>query len=235
MFYLHRRFKMAEMFNWITTALISIGTSGAIIYFIAKQLSKLWIEKTLLKDRQKYIGELEGIKQEYQKELTALQYEFDESNHISITQYDKEFQIYQEIWRELINNQKDVDRLFKQAENLPDDHEEYKQFLLDKHSDFAKSFNAFSICMSEHAPFYSEDIKSKLEEYKTVCFEQGINFSTYFINPINNKSFQGFKIGDIKDPDQYKDAYINNPRKIGELATEVEQSIREHLASLKIE
>ena len=109
-----------EVYKVISTVLISAGGTGAFIWYISKALSKSMFDrymeevkhnhdkklesirnqyqKEIEETKNQYEKELEEIKQEYNKELTYLTTRFDIIKFMSNTQYEKEFQIYIELF-----------------------------------------------------------------------------------------------------------------------------------------
>ena len=128
---------MAEII--ITAILTSASVSGICAY-----LGKAWLEKHLLKQ-----------KNNYDTKLKEIQSDLDKKNHVHRVQFEKEFQIYQEIWELVVKIQKSIFLL-----NSCDD-EDRKADLLEA---INENHNCFFDYYHGNKPFYPEEIHKSLNK-----------------------------------------------------------------------
>lgn len=138
---------MPEPITITISALLS-----AAISVISACLGKLWINKKLASQ-----------KAENEAKIRNLQAELDKGTHVHRVQFEKEFQIYQEIWSYLVSLEQSALTL------MPLKRETHNRELeLDgkkkKLNDFKTCYKNFSAAYKNNQPFYEEEIYNILKK-----------------------------------------------------------------------
>ena len=137
---------MLELFG--IPALVSALVSGVILLF-----GRFWVEKKL-------------------SEQNA---SLDKSKHVHRVQFEKEFQIYQEIWAllvELKHSTESLRPMFDQH-NPNEDKETRKRKRLQQ---FGESYNNFLKSYLNNQPFYAQDVFDCLSKIKTTARHEAIDY-----------------------------------------------------------
>lgn len=235
---------MENFWNYLSVSLISGGTGATVIFGLSKWLGGVWSNRILENERQKnreaieknkqeFQKEIEGVKEEFQKEFSKIDKLNEKAIYISKTQYDKEFEIYQDIWSKLYQCTKGTLALCVMIEDVPTDEDAKDRYYIDKYNNFSKKINEFEDAINKFLPFYKEDFGVKFNKLKEYCGQVGIIFKIYNIDVKHNESFKACR--DFTMPeDQTKEFYEILPKKISEIQKEIANDIREYLYSLQI-
>ena len=168
-------------------------------------LGKIWLEKQL----QSQITDNEA-------KLKSIQAELDKSNHVHRIQFEKEFQIYEEIWSKLLElrNKTLSLRPVMDTYNPNETEEDRKKRRLD---DFSEAVNEFTKIFHTQQPFYPQEIFDYLAEIRTITFKEAI----------------GYKNKNIDRDDYWEEVERNHDRILENIET-VLKLIRQRIGSLKI-
>ncbi len=154
------------VFKIVALALLSVGSAGAIIFFLSSWLGKIWANRILEQDKAKYNREIEGLKNEFNRELEYYKGQIELSKQ-ALSRYSKhQFNLYRELWTSLSElkisadtlwNKVDIDSvvdfiakirmarkdLYKNALLIEEIHEKELEELLNKFSNY--SIGKFSL------------------------------------------------------------------------------------------
>ncbi|HKM93618.1 MAG TPA: hypothetical protein VJY41_08205 [Prolixibacteraceae bacterium] len=90
-----------EIWDWLATILIVLGSAGGIILALSKWIGGILANKLLESDKAKYQRELENLKSKYQKELESKKNELEKSKALFVRFSEHQFGIYNELWKSL--------------------------------------------------------------------------------------------------------------------------------------
>jgi hypothetical protein len=105
-----------EIMEWLAAIIVSIGGAGAILIALSKWFGNVFANKLLEKDKAKYQGELEGLKQKYSKELETKKNELEKSKAQFLRYSEHQFGIYNELWKSLCELKFIGEELWEQPE-----------------------------------------------------------------------------------------------------------------------
>ena len=124
-----------------------------------------------------YFGNLrlERYKSDLQLANAKIQSLSDTSSHISKTQFDKEFTIYQEIWVLLVDLRSKTLSLRPVMDSV-DPNESEDERTQRRLKDFGESFNGFRDSIENNKPFYGHVVYEALNEVFGFCYEESIDY-----------------------------------------------------------
>lgn len=141
----------------------------------------------------------------------------DTSSHVSKTQFDKEFSIYQEIWIHLVDLRAKTLSLRPVMDHvdLSESEDERTQRRL---KDFAESFYAFRDSIENNRPFYAHIVYESLNDVFGLCYEESIDYQ-------------------YKDPGWRKDYWEKSRENNKKIVSAIDvccEKIRERIGSLAV-
>ncbi|MGO2511784.1 hypothetical protein [Marinomonas polaris] len=124
-----------------------------------------------------YFGNLrlEKYKSELQLANAKIKSLTDTSSHISKTQFDKEFTIYQEIWVLLVDLRSKTLTLRPVMDSV-DPNESEDDRIQRRLKDFGESFNAFRNGIENNKPFYAHAVYEALNNVFGLCYEECVDY-----------------------------------------------------------
>lgn len=105
-----------EIFAIGAAIIVSLGGAGAIILGISKWLGDFIATRLINKYKFKHDRELEGIKSKYTHELELIKSELDKSKQKFLKYSDKQFDLYNSLWKVLWAIKKKTDDLWEHAD-----------------------------------------------------------------------------------------------------------------------
>lgn len=141
--------------------LATLGGTSSILLGLVAYFGKLRLET--------YKADLDATKERLRASL-------ENSTHVTKIQFDKEFSIYHEIWKCLVDLKKSTLSLNPSAAELfPDaDNEESRTRRL---QNFMNALEPFSDSIEKNKPFYSKEVYDSLFKIFQFCFFEGIHKS----------------------------------------------------------
>jgi hypothetical protein len=104
---------------------------------------------------------LENIKAEHQKELEGYKARLEQAKHISRVQFEKEFLIYGEVWKGLVDYQNAVLKLYSpNDQHIPLTAEKAKR----RNESYDTSHKIFADMVHSNKPFYANEVYSLLRQ-----------------------------------------------------------------------
>lgn len=153
----------------VSGIMISIGGASGIIIGVSKWLSKLIADKQLIKLEQKSDLQLEKYKNELNIELIKLQTINQKMLNITNVINQKEYEIYIDLWDNLILCIQQVLMLYPILERVPTEESAKKAFQKQKYDRTEPVFNKFVTDIEKYAPFYKKDIYDNLILIESDC------------------------------------------------------------------
>jgi hypothetical protein len=181
---------MDELFKIIGAVITGLGGSSVIIIGLSSWLGKIWANRIFEKERSKYEIDLEDYKKEINKEMQKLRTYDEKALHMSKIQYDKEFEIYQDIWKAQIDCFIASNFLFPKEENI----EYTPNQRSTKLSEYIDTLNKYLRVIQYSAPFYKEDFFGDFQDIFKICSTIADRYRlVYYANPkqtIAKKDYQ---------------------------------------------
>ena len=202
---------MWEFLKNIFAIYIAIGVF--ILNFIASAgILKFYFDKKLA-----------AQKEEADKKITELNGRIERGNYIHKAQFEKEFNIYVEIWEKLFKAKVSTTSLYPKHDKLPLNLEEREDEYARRYNKFAKDYNDFSEVIIKYMPFYNEIIYNKLIRIRNILHEEGF----YFNEVIVEKNLEhGLYLFFMQDPSKEK--------QLESLIDETSKLIQNHIKELTI-
>lgn len=152
----------------VALVILSAGGIGGVIWYVSKGLSKMLFEKYMENIKHKYDKELEEIKHSYELELNKIKAKLDNITYISNLQYEKEFQIYIEVFEKIYTVIENARKLYYST---------YKNnFSKDVFFDLSNSVNEYSCLVMRYKPFIDCEIWIALEDINKYLRECILSF-----------------------------------------------------------
>jgi len=107
---------MFQIFEWIAAITITLGGSSVIIIALSKWFGGVMANKLLEKDKAKYLQELEEIKANFQLQLESQKLEIEKSKSLFLRYSEHQFNLYNDLWKQLCELKFVVEELWKQVE-----------------------------------------------------------------------------------------------------------------------
>ena len=225
---------MENVFAIIGAVIGGLGGASVIILGLSSWLGKVWANSIFEKEKVKYAKELEGYKGDINKEILRLKTLDEKTLHITKIQYQKEFEIYQEIWRALVEVVWATTDLFPIYEEAPTNEIELEEFNKIKYEKYVDKYNKFFNNIRFNAPFYQEEFYIALENIRVKCEKMGDIFKDRNIVVKYSDTFAMGK--DVKiEADEKMQLYITLIKEIRKLQGSIEIGIRDYLKKLRVE
>ena len=124
-----------------------------------------------------YLGKnrLEAFKSRLQQTESKLKGLLDHAIHVTKTQFDKEFSIYQQIWASLVPLRVSTLSLRPMMDHF-DPNEPEKDRMHRRLKDFSDSFTIYRDLVEQHKPFYSPEVYAALAKITQLCYEESIDY-----------------------------------------------------------
>ena len=224
---------MKEAFELASAIIIGLGGGGAIVFKFSEWLGNIWASRMFENERAKHEKDIEQLKLEINKELERINAINDKALHISKSQYDNEYRIYQEIWGRMYECILLSKNLYPIHENKLTDPEKEEERKMEKYSKYVDAFNEYSKTIDKYAPFYREDFYDIFINIRRICSDVG---SLFKMNEFEVKYSETFALcrDEYISPEERRWVYIDFPKEVEEIRTKLQKDIREYLLSLQL-
>jgi len=145
------------------------------------------------------------------RKIEDLKSKYSRQQFIHKLQFEKEFEIYLKLWKELVDFRISTERLIKSVEMIPENMTE-KEYKKKKLEALHKHFQTLHDTVKKHKPFYSEEVFKDVQEIKDIAVTQ----------------LRFFHFPDQDTLKHYKDAE-DRIGKINSIADRIEKSIRDRI------
>lgn len=153
-----------------------LGWSVGVSAIVTVAISALWaISFNRIKEGQKaeFQKQLNEQQAKFDKQLEILKAKNEKCNYISKTQFDAEFKIYQELSKYSFEMLLNISRLYPMGiDYLPEDKVEQNSVFKDRYKDAESSLIFFQNKLFQYAPFISENLYKKFDEFRIECKKQ---------------------------------------------------------------
>lgn len=223
------------IFQVIASVLLSIGGGGAIVFGLSSFLAKVWANRILEAEKAAHAEEIQKFKQKLDVELAAIKASNDKAVYITKSQYDKEFEIYMNIWECFIELRFATERLYPEGvENSPTDDDALKKFNDKKMDDFSKAYDKFIVLIRKFGPFYKKEFYDEFEEIREICYKVFRIFKRYNFDKYNNTTYTLVKDTMNITPKESDYVYDESHKLIKENHDYMLEVIREYLLNLQV-
>jgi hypothetical protein len=223
---------MKEIFKIVSAVLISIGGGGAIVFALSSWLGKVWANRILEKEKKEHQLEIENYKSQLSISLNKINSINERTLHISKVQYDKEFDIYQDIWEKLHDCIVDTLNLYPIFENVPTNDGEKEQWAKKKYDNFIKKYNLYSRTIDKYAPFYRYDFYENFISIRNNCLRMGNIFQLYNFDVKYSMTYAMVRDKQITQKES-EEVYTKIPKELEERKKELQTKIHEYLKNLQ--
>jgi hypothetical protein len=118
---------------------------------------------------------LEAYKSELEATNNRLNHLAEASIHVSKTQFDTEFQIYQQVWKKLVTLRQRTLSMRPVADSIePNESDEDR--MRKRLSEFQSAYNSFIDTTEGEKPFYAPCVYKSLKEINLLCYEEAIDY-----------------------------------------------------------
>lgn len=140
----------SEVFQVAAAAIASVGVGGGFVCALSSWLGRVWASRILEQDRAKYQERLDALRREGEIVLERLRTAGAKDIFVHRVQFEKEFQIYGELWDHLITLGRAAAK-FRALRNAPDPGATADQEL----AELRDAYNAYSDLVYRRRPFYA--------------------------------------------------------------------------------
>jgi hypothetical protein len=181
--------------------LVTATLSNGLLTNILKSMYDRDTQKEMLSLNRELQKEISDDNKKVQNELIKLTKKLEASNIVHKVQFEKEFNIYVEIWEKLFKAKVSTTSLYPKHDKLPLNLEEREDEYARRYNKFAKDYNDFSEVIIKYMPFYNEIIYNKLIRIRNILHEEGF----YFNEVIVEKNLEhGLYLFFMQDPSKVK-------------------------------
>jgi hypothetical protein len=225
---------MDDIFKILGAILVGLGGSSVIILGLSSWLGKIWAERIFQKEKHKYDIEFQNYMYNIDKEMQRLKTIDEKALYITKIQYEKEFEIYQNIWKALNECVRVTKNLYPKYEDSPTNEAELEEYNNKKYKAYVEKFNNFSNIISSNAPFYQESFYNNLISLRIKCNQFGDIFKTYVFDVKYSETFRMCR--DLKiSKEEWNEVYVTLPEEIDEMEYKLQNDIRQYLHKLRVE
>lgn len=124
-----------------------------------------------------YLGKtrLEAFKSQLQQTESKLKGLLERAVHVTKTQFDKEFSIYQQIWASLVPLRAATLSLRPMLDHI-DPNESEENRMRQRLTEFSGAFAAFRDLVEQHKPFYAPEVYTSLANILQLCYGEAIDY-----------------------------------------------------------
>ena len=157
---------ITEIIQISTAIIISLGGSSLILIGLSSWLAKVWANRIMQDEKSKHDRELANLREELRGRVEKRVY-------IYKIQYEKEFEIYQELWATLIPLYQKTTLLRPIIDNYDPKEDERMRRRLEE---FRKSFIPLQEVVQKQRPFYAPEIFNALNKIMMICHKESIEY-----------------------------------------------------------
>jgi tetratricopeptide (TPR) repeat protein len=147
---------------------LKLIVSGGIGGVIVACIGKLIVDRKLQMQKADIDSNLQKQKVEYDKQVESLRSKLQKKNTVHKLQFEKEFQLYGEPWKALVNVRKTVVITPFLDNNMPKDKAHYDVYK-GRFENAVDAFNKAKNLFEDHRPFYHDDVSKITKELLSQC------------------------------------------------------------------
>ncbi|ELY4673573.1 hypothetical protein SM021_004233 [Cronobacter muytjensii] len=200
--------------KWMYDFLNILGGISFITVSVVGYLGKLYFERYKRKQDEK----IKNLQSRLDLTNAEFKSQFEKINHVSKSQFDKEFAIYHEIWACIFGVANSVSKLRPVLDRYaPDESREVRRERRLK--TFYDNYNPLVVAMESNRPFYFEDVYKLVCEYRDLCRKEALEYQHE---------------DDYPHPKKYWESHQENMRLIKDCMEKCSEAIRDRIYSLTI-
>jgi hypothetical protein len=169
-----------DVIKIVLTAIASFGGGGAIVWAFSGWLGKLWANRLMQSEKEKFEREMSVRRSQFEKELEELKNQYRKKEFVHRIQFEKEFQIYVELWDALIKVHNTAVRLrpvFKPATGRTE-----VEWYNDALKEFGEAYQGYATVLHSHKPFIAKEVYDGCVSIRDIAHKEGTEF-TYLSPP----------------------------------------------------
>lgn len=210
----------------VFAAIASVGGAGIIIVFCVRLASNRLSEAMLKKYQSHLNKDLEHYKSTLSQEVEKYRMKLNDLTFVTQRQFDTEFVAYQALFDSLYDFSVHTSNLYPFIDQVPSDDEEKKAMYKTRYEDYCNAFNCFSETLEKNAPFIPKENYKLFSDLRSQAYTIGCMYPEVRIDI--NPSFE------LDNRTIARDNY-KNTRQFNEDIDAAKDTIREYLATLKVE
>lgn len=181
----------ASAFQLAASILVSLGGGGAIVWAMSSWFGKIWAERILESDRNKYSTEMEVLRADYaraleehknqlEKTIRVRQAELDKAVFVTRVHFETEFEALKHVFAKLAELRLQMSGLRPSFSVVPasDTREAKSKRLHEALSKFTDAYNEFVSISENLSPFYPTDIFQEFEKCRHAASVEITHIST---------------------------------------------------------
>lgn len=152
-----------QIFEIAGAIILSVGGAGAVLLGLSSYVGKIWAQRILAQDRQKYETELEALKSRFEASNRELQGEIDKTIHIHRLHFETEFGALRSVWEKMAKMRRMMSSLrpmFSAGPVLSEEEESAQ--MQQRFSVFTDAFSDAINCVDDHRPFLTEELHTTI-------------------------------------------------------------------------
>lgn len=224
---------MIQIFELIGAVLFSLGGGGVIVFALSSWLGKVWANRILEKEKKEHQLEIENYKSKLALELNNFNSLNEKALHITNIQYDKEFEIYQNIWEKLFDCIIATLTLYPALEDVPTAEVEKQKWIDKKYNNYCEKLNLYTRTINRYAPFYEGNFYNSFVEVRDSCSKMGRIFKRYNYDVKYSMTCAWTRDASMT-PEEREDVFTNIPKALENKENELQSSIHEYLKKLQV-
>lgn len=185
-----------EILSIGTTILVSLGGASAIILGFSNWLGKIWAEKLMLNEKNKYEKEIQEINNKFQEKLELIRKESGKEVYVHSLQFEKEFEIYKSLWGNLVELINAASALRPEVECIYKDEPEGERKERKLHR-LNEAYKKFYTDVFYSRPFYPNEIFLASEKIISISLAEKTGFQIF--DPDKKPSYYDDAIKNIEE------------------------------------
>lgn len=199
-----------EIFEIAGAIIVSFGGASVVLFALSSFMGKILATRIMNKEKAKYEKDLEELR-------FKLQQQVEKGVHIYKFQFEKEYKIYEEIWKKL-NALKQSALALRPVADITIEGESPEERKKKRSKALGDALVNFMKITDEHSPFYSKEIFVKARELSNMCYKEAIEY----------------QYGDEGNREYWHKAVKNSENILG-LIDVIENAIRERISNVSIQ
>lgn len=221
-----------EVFAIVTSIIVSFGGASGIVLGFSSWFGKIWANKLMENEKAKHNKEIEELKAELQDNINKSSALNDKYLHVSKSQYDNEYRIYQEIWEVLNDLTISADSLLHNIRDEDIVGTDLITYLNQRIEEYNYLDKRFTKIIDQYAPFYKSDFFHQFYNLKIYGTIISVYYKKYGLNPDNYTENPRQLTEGITANEKLN--IINKSGEMMELKYKLIEEIRDYLYSLQL-
>ncbi|TMO44282.1 hypothetical protein [Pseudoalteromonas ruthenica] len=124
-----------------------------------------------------YFGktQLERLKKKLEANNLAVKSKLEQGVHVTKSRFDREFEIYQELWASLVELKFSTLSLRPALDQVPKDKHE-SEIKSERLRRFSTANNNFVTLLNQYTPFFADDVNESLQGINKICRHEAVDY-----------------------------------------------------------